>query len=1474
MAEAVVTAVINFAVSYTINYAVNEMFGKDYEKPEKNYFDAKSNTKSQELPIPIVYGKNVLGGNVIYEKVYGENNRYKDTQLAIGEGQINSISEVKANDVDISDYVVDTVEHVVNQQTEFISDYTYFDSVEKITITLIFSNIDSDHSYDEVYIYQQQEGSSDWVYRKKVRHSRYSNSSEIAEIEMEKGRYRIKIGAPRRGATAVVDKWVETTRTDAVRLGKRIQSPSGINEYDQTFPYLAYLSIRLDGEELPDDFSSNPTVTAKVEGLLVDVWTGSTWTKQYSNNPAYCLLDLITNRRYGMGIDEKYIDKDSFIEVANYCDEAITDNEGNSLPRFQLDVSIQQTKSSLDLIKEILGTFRGMLLYSNGELRLSVDAPSVTVQSFHMGNIVLDSFKYWESKKSDIPNRVMVQYIDGDIRYDEDGNEITTWEKIYAQVSDESDIEVSGEVREKKVSLLGIKHFDQAGRIGKYLLNKAKFCSTFCEFQTSIQALHCEVGDIIKVSHDTPEWSEKLFRITKIEEGQGDNEDIMKITCQEYNPAIFNDNGVVQQVRQETTLPNPFATPASVKNLSVIEQNKVLKDGTWIPGIQVNYTRPDYVVWGYANIYLSADNGATWQSKVRISEEEHLIENLETGTYKVKVVSESKKGSREDFANAPIATITIKGKEAPPSKVNWGLCDFTDEIVLRWQPINDIDVKEYEIRNDLNWGNATGLIYKGLDLEHTVKNLTQRAYTFYIKALDRSGNYSEEHSEITVTNSAPPAPQTPKISEFFESIWIEIYSVADEDLKGYKLYITESDGQGNQLEDTEPQVIPLATPQKITYPADSGKSFLIECSAYDSLGEGAKSAPIEATTQSITIPEEILEQSQLIKDLQEVSEQNGLSITELENEYTVKIQEDINGEKHVTGFGLASEDGESEFAISADKFRIFGTSETGSIPIFAVDSEDRKVYILGDLIAEKTIKTKIANIQEAFIDSAQIIEVNSDKIKVGGNSTLTDKLLSINTSMYELESNINDFSNDNLLTLAEANILRNNYNQLVKESEELISQGNILDIDADYNNEVTNYETALSNLKTELNNWVQFYQEARSAAVFGRGGYTTQVPINPLNYPLTLKQVDRDNLSSKFELVQDAKSKLINRITEAREQLAKEYYDNSIEEDIDNKLDDYSSDNIVTKLEARTVRDTFDSLDKECNELIAKASVLNITTEVNNLGTSLSDTDSYLSTWTNASSYPIAITSTQRDTIKAKIDDVQTKKVTLIDAINAKIQAMEGITDVEISNDFGIKVRNGRISIYTQDENNGLVLNGNGMSGYSDGSKVFEFTNQGEIKDALGNTVIDINGMNGRIIKTGIAYDGDLLLQNFNIPQGWFLTADLEITEGHIYFDDNGTEVDTLDNFRNGIPLQHNTLLQQTYVSNGETKLRDMINKNFLKTTGINGTANYFGQLIPAGEYSEIKLLSRIEPEFLTTNYYYARCEVRYILRLYKEGLY
>ena len=1730
-------------ISYGINMTINNLTKQD--SPEKKYFNPKDNTRSQELPIPIIYGENIIGGNLLYEKIRGDNNRYRDLQLGISEGPIQSITEIKVGE------------------------------------------------------------------------------ELISELD---------------GCSA------------RVKLGNRTQSADGINT-KQTFPFLAYISATLDGKTLEDAVQQSAIITAKVQGLKVDVYNGTSWVNEYSQNPAYCLLDLLSNKRYGLGISKENIDLDSFIETANYCDELIDDGDGGQEKRFQLDIAIQQAKSSLDLIQDILGTFRGFLIYSSGEIRLAVDAPvSAPVQSFTMDNIVKDSFSYSETSKKDIYNRVMVQFIDPS------NND----EKIYARYDDDYDIEKTGEIREKKVSLLGIRRFSQAGRMARFYLNQAKFCTTKCKFKAGIDSLHCEVGDVIKVSHNLPEWNEKLFRILKIEEDENDE---MELTCQEYNESVYSDNGVVKQITEESNLPNPFEKPASVKNLSLTEQNQVLGDGTWIPGVKITWDRPDYIVWRYANIYISNDDGATWQFLLKVQGEEYLKENLAPGVYKIKVVSESKYGRKEDFGNAPVLSITIKGKDAKPSKVSWGLCDFTDEIVLRWQPINDIDVKAYEIRNDLNWGNSTGLIYRGLSLEYPIKNPTERAYTFYIKALDRSGNYSEEYSEITVTNSAPPAPATPKISEFFESILIEIYPVADEDLKGYKLYITESDGLGNALENADTQVIPLATLQKITYPADSGKSFLIECSAYDSLGEGQKSAPIEATTQSINniaqfakdirppkivdslpvlpsdnfpkgstvvlttdnklyrstgdswtaevetidlsgeiqegqIANEAISQTKIadnavntaklalqavtsdilaansiteakiadnaiskakiaqnavdtaqialeaiteslisagaitaekianqaveltkfaagIRPVQIVSSLpdlpnsdypvNSLIINSADGKLYRNINEvwsskipstDITGQitetqisdgsistpklqanavtaneiasatitaneiasntivagnisagaigvdeiaanaitsakiaadaivaskiasgaietEHlkasaitaakiaantitsneiatgtitaneiasntITATQIASEtitaaeiqagaittEKVNAYAITAAKLAI-GSVIAEKIQAGAITSE--KIYseavtagkiaaraitadkieagaittdkletlavtaskiatnaittekisadaitagkiaagaigadeiaaeaITADKIGTNQIITHTANIKDGIIDSAKIINVEADKIKVGGNSTLIKELLSLNSSIYELEDNINSFSNDNLLTLAEANTLRTNYNQLIKESQELINQGNILDIDTKYNNEVSNYQTALTELKTELDNWVQFYQEAKSAAIFGRGGYTTQIPINPLNYPLVLKQTDRDNLSSKFEVVQSAKSELINRITEAREQLAKEYYDNSIEEDIDNKLTDYSSDSIVTKLEARTLRDTFDSLDKECNELINKATLLNITTEINSLGTSLNDADTYMSTWTNASTYPVAITSTQRANIKAKIDDVQTKKVALINAINAKIQAMEGITDVEISNDYGIRVRNGRISIYTQDENNGLVLNGNGMSGYNNGNKVFDFTNQGELKDGDGYTIISANGIyDGKIIEKGFGYNGQTET-NFTIPEGYFVSIELTPFKTYIRKKEYGTGDYIYDSFDRIIDY-HSKVFNQTTVT-----MQYFDTSSYIETTtleeprsigsikGVLSNLENMGGNVLEATYSCITntkldntLYFQSSPFTATpnpgigfigeTNYYYMTYDFHYIVRIFKE---
>jgi len=82
--------------------------------------------------------------------------------------------------------------------------------------------------------------------------------------------------------------------------------------------------------------SGNPTISCIAEGRKV-------WTPQgvrYSRNPVWCLVDLLSHPRYGLGMWDysnnqpnwDLIDYDAAVYSASYCDEV----EGTG-PRFTLD---------------------------------------------------------------------------------------------------------------------------------------------------------------------------------------------------------------------------------------------------------------------------------------------------------------------------------------------------------------------------------------------------------------------------------------------------------------------------------------------------------------------------------------------------------------------------------------------------------------------------------------------------------------------------------------------------------------------------------------------------------------------------------------------------------------------------------------------------------------------------------------------------------------------------------------------------------------------------------------------------------------------------------------------------------------------------------------------------------------------------------------------------------------------------------
>src|SRR5690554_604860 len=134
----------------------------------------------------------------------------------------------------------------------------------------------------------------------------------------------------------------------------------------------------------------------------------------------------------------------------------------------------------------------------------------------------------------------------------------------------------------------------------------------------------------------------------------------------EYIEEVYaeaTDVPLIDYTRSTGELPDPWAPPDSVQNLQVVESHKTLKDGTWLPTIEVTWDLlSNQIFTQYGNIFYSADNGATWNFDGKTEELKYTISDIETGDYIVKVQAESKGGIKEDFNSAPEIEITVNGK--------------------------------------------------------------------------------------------------------------------------------------------------------------------------------------------------------------------------------------------------------------------------------------------------------------------------------------------------------------------------------------------------------------------------------------------------------------------------------------------------------------------------------------------------------------------------------------------------------------------------------------------------------------------------------------------------------------------------------------------------------------------------------------------------------------------------------------------
>jgi len=618
---------------------------QDFSSGSPTYaFDASYNTTSNQYPVPVLYGKVKVAGNNIWLSDPGTTTLHKF--VGISEGEINSVSEVKLNDIDIDDI--------------------------------------TGCSYDL-----------------------YTGTS-----------------------SQTVD-----SRADGAVDGLR---------------YTAYMAVTMEtGDKLR---GGNPVLTGVYEGIKVKTWNGSAWSDgtSYSNNPAACIRDFLTNTRYGAGIPEASLDDTTFGEIYDYCDVLVDKADGTGQEkRYTLNLCIDSRQSVPDMLQIMLSCFGGYLILSGTTVKLGIEKSESTTQSFTEDTIVAGSLSHSKLGKDEVANRIKIQYVDPDYN----------WIKIYALAEDKInqderyDLGLGEKVIEKEMSLLGITSFSQASRLANMYLYLDKLCDSYITFKTSLRGVVCEVGDVVSITHSMPGWTAKLFKVLQMRFAENDT---IEVTAREYNASIYSDKpGQEIVVPDYGTVTNELTPPDAPDTVTATESGYLNADGTWIPTISAEWTdnqNKSYISHYEVQWKRGGGDYFTYSTTADLAME--LSPAQVDVVYVIRVRAVTIDGLKSDFTSSN--SLTINGRSDEPNDVDAYSYTFKKSLIIRWDGVTDNDLSGYEIRDiDESWGDSTGLVWRGNTESWNDPNPSSTSDTYYIKAFNNSGYYSANALSMPFINEAP-----------------------------------------------------------------------------------------------------------------------------------------------------------------------------------------------------------------------------------------------------------------------------------------------------------------------------------------------------------------------------------------------------------------------------------------------------------------------------------------------------------------------------------------------------------------------------------------------------------------------------------------------------------------------------------------------------------------------------------------------
>lgn len=271
-------------------------------------------------------------------------------------------------------------------------------------------------------------------------------------------------------------------------------------DIQQGYPNTAVIGLRVDAEQFGKQqvarnyhlrglivrVPSNYDPTART---YTGIWDGM-FKPAYTDNPAWCVLDLLTNPRYGLGgrIGVADVDIWALYAIAQYCDQWVPDGFGGTEPRMTCNAYLTTQRKAYDVLSDFCSVMRCMPVWNGQRMTFVQDRPADKVWTYTNSNVVNGLFSYSFSALKDRHNAVEVRYTDPN----------NGWKTSTELVEDKAAI-VRYERNLLKMDAFGCTSRGQAHRIGLWTIQTELLETQTVDFSVGAEGLRHTPGDIIEV---------------------------------------------------------------------------------------------------------------------------------------------------------------------------------------------------------------------------------------------------------------------------------------------------------------------------------------------------------------------------------------------------------------------------------------------------------------------------------------------------------------------------------------------------------------------------------------------------------------------------------------------------------------------------------------------------------------------------------------------------------------------------------------------------------------------------------------------------------------------------------------------------------------------------------------------------------------------------------------------------------------